>query len=73
MAEPPAVFAVPMGDGELPYASFFSALRGQHYGGWVSYEICSPIRGGGSLDNLTSCARRFVEYMGRHGTGTPPT
>jgi hypothetical protein len=25
--------------------------------------MCSPIRGGGSLDNLKAYARRFIEYM----------
>jgi sugar phosphate isomerase/epimerase len=64
-SEPPAVLAVPMGEGELPYDSFFNALRSHGYDGWVSYEMCSPIRGGGSLDNLKAYARRFLEYMAR--------
>jgi sugar phosphate isomerase/epimerase len=61
----PAALAVPMGEGELPYAAFFAALRSSGYGGWVSYEMCSPIRGGGSLDNLTAYARAFLRYMER--------
>jgi sugar phosphate isomerase/epimerase len=62
-SDPPAVLAVPMGEGELPYESFLSALQSHGYDGWVSYEMCSPIRGGGSLDNLKAYARRFIEYM----------
>jgi sugar phosphate isomerase/epimerase len=52
-----------MGEGELPYRAFFSALRSGGFDGWVSYEMCSPLRGGGSLDNLKACARKFLAYM----------
>lgn len=61
--QPPAVYAVPMGEGELPYGPFLSALQSHGFDGWVCYEMCSPIRGGGSLDNLQKYARTFVEYM----------
>ena len=67
-AQPPAVLAVKMGEGELPYESFLSTLQAQGYDGWVSYEMCSPIRGGGSLENLKAYARHFVEYM-KHRSG----
>lgn len=63
--EPPAVLAVPMGDGELPYDAFFAALRAGGFDGWVSYEMCSPIRGGGSLGNMERYARTFLDYMRR--------
>jgi sugar phosphate isomerase/epimerase len=62
-AEPAAVLAVPMGEGELPYKPFFAALKASGFDGWVSYEMCSPLRGGGSLDNLRRYAHRFLEYM----------
>jgi sugar phosphate isomerase/epimerase len=68
--QPPAVFAVPMGEGVLPYDAFFSALQSRGYDGWVCYEMCSPIRGGGSLNNLKDYARRFIEYMHRFNTKT---
>lgn len=68
-SEPPAVLAVPMGQGELPYDAFLRTLRAHGYDGWVTYEMCSPIRGGGSLNNLESYARAFIEYMnGFNGT-----
>jgi sugar phosphate isomerase/epimerase len=63
--EPPAVLAVPMGEGELPYDAFLGALRSAGFDGWVSYEMCSPLRGGGALENLKACARAFVAYMRR--------
>ena len=74
-AEPPAVLAVPMGEGDLPYESFLSTLQSHGFDGWVSYEMCSPIRGGGSLDNLKKYARGFIEYMNRFagGSGFTPT
>jgi hypothetical protein len=25
--------------------------------------MCSPLRGGGSEENLDRCARRFLQYM----------
>ncbi len=60
---PPAALAVPMGDGELPYRAFFAALKSGGFDGWVSYEMCSPLRGGGSLDNLKAAAKKFLAYM----------
>jgi sugar phosphate isomerase/epimerase len=61
--QPPAALAVPMGEGELPYKAFFNALESGGFDGWVSYEMCSPIRGGGSLENLKAYARKFLNYM----------
>jgi L-ribulose-5-phosphate 3-epimerase len=62
--EPDAVRAVPMGEGFIDYRAFFQALREAGYQGRVAYEMCSPLRGGGSEENLDRCARRFLEYMG---------
>lgn len=62
-ANPPLVRAVPMGQGDLDYATFFKSLRGEGFDGWVSYEMCSPLRGGGALANLEDYARVFLEYM----------
>jgi sugar phosphate isomerase/epimerase len=64
-AEPPATLAVPMGEGDLPYEAFLGTLQAHGFDGWVSYEMCSPIRGGGSLDNLKQYARGFIRYMER--------
>jgi sugar phosphate isomerase/epimerase len=58
-----AVRAVPMGEGFIDYRGFFQALKEVGYGGYVAYEMCSYLRGGGSEENLDRCARRFLEYM----------
>jgi sugar phosphate isomerase/epimerase len=59
----PFVQAVPMGEGFIDYSKFFAALELGGFRGTVAYEMCSPLRGGGSFENLDACARRFVEYM----------
>jgi sugar phosphate isomerase/epimerase len=62
-AGPPAVLAVAMGDGDLDYKTFFDALKDEGFAGWVSYENCSPLRDGGSLETLKRYSQRFVDYM----------
>lgn len=64
---PPAVFAVPMGEGELDYKTFFNELEGAGFDGWVSYEMCSPVRDGGDLPTLEKYARTFLEYLSNRG------
>lgn len=64
-AAPGFALAVPMGEGDLPYRKFFGALGKAKFKGWVSYEMCSPVRGGGSLANLERYSKTFLEYM-RH-------
>ena len=55
--------AVPVGEGFVDYPSFFSALEEVGYQGWVAYEMCAPLKGGGSIANLDRCAETFIEYM----------
>jgi len=55
--------AVKMGEGFIDYREFFNALISTGYGGYVAYEMCSPIRGGGSVEVLDSYAGHFLEYM----------
>lgn len=57
------VRAVPMGEGDLANAEFVRGLRAGGYDGPIAYEMCSPVRGGGSLENLDRCARRFLEWL----------
>ena len=59
----PAVQAVPMDEGFIDYAAFLNALERGGYGGAVAYEMCSPLAGGGSLENLDRCAGKFLEFM----------
>ena len=60
------VQAVPMGSGFIDYPTFFSTLREAGFEGTVAYEMCSPIRGGGSVQNLDRYARQFLDYMAGH-------
>jgi len=63
VAQTPAIRAVAPGDGFIDYAAFFSALRAGGYDGWVAYEMCAPLEGGGSEENLDRCARLFLEWL----------
>lgn len=63
VSEPDAIRAVPMGEGFIDYGSFFAALRDVGYQGAVAYEMCSPLRGGGSEENLDRYAKQFLEWM----------
>jgi sugar phosphate isomerase/epimerase len=55
--------AVPVGEGIIDYATFFAALREVGYEGYVTYEMCSALRGGGGMENLDRYARRFKDWM----------
>ncbi|MBI1354604.1 MAG: TIM barrel protein [Acidobacteria bacterium] len=55
--------AVPMGEGFIDYRGFFAGLREGGFDGTVAYEMCSPLLGGGSEENLDRYARRFLEYF----------
>ena len=53
---PAMVRAVPLGQGFIDFESFFKGLREGGFDGPVAYEMCSPLRGGGSLANLDRTA-----------------
>jgi len=55
------VRAVPFGEGFIDYKSFFDALKAIGYRGYVAYEMCEVLEGGGSIENLDATARRFLE------------
>lgn len=56
------VRAVPMGEGDLDNLRFLRGLRAGGYDGPVAYEMCSPLRGGGSREHLDACARQFLKW-----------
>jgi sugar phosphate isomerase/epimerase len=60
---PDEVRAVLFGTGFIDYRAFFRGLAEGGFDGPATYEICSPIRGGGSLENLDRAARAYVEWM----------
>jgi sugar phosphate isomerase/epimerase len=66
-AEPSFSRAVPFGQGSIDYVSFFRGLREGGFDGIATFEMCSPLRGGGSLENLDRCARRYLDWMREHG------
>jgi len=66
-AGPDLVRAVPFGTGFIDYPAFFRGLRDGGFDGLATYEMCSPVRGGGSLANLDACARTYVRWMREHG------
>ena len=55
--------AVPMDEGFLDYRAFFAALQQGGFDGTVAYEMCSPLLGGGSEENLDAYARRFLGFV----------
>lgn len=57
------VRAVPFGTGFIDYQAFFQGLRDGGFDGIAVYEMCSPLRGGGSLKNLDVCASAYLQWM----------
>jgi sugar phosphate isomerase/epimerase len=66
------VRAVPFGTGFIDYEAFFCGLRDGGFDGTAVFEMCSPLRGGGSLENLDACARTYLDWMRRRGFIAPP-
>jgi len=62
-AEQPVMRAMPMGQGFLDYKTWFNTLKEIGYQGWVVYEMCEVLDGGGSIENLDRTAKIFLEYM----------
>jgi sugar phosphate isomerase/epimerase len=57
------VRAVPFGTGFIDYAAFFNGLKDGGFDGIATFEMCSPLRGGGSLENLDACATTYLSWM----------
>lgn len=62
-AEPDLVRAVKFGEGFIDYEAFFQGLKEGGFDGIANFEMCSPVRGGGSMENLDSCAAHYVRWM----------
>lgn len=60
----PAVQAVPVDEGFIDYNAFLDALAAEGFRGSIAYEMCSPLAGGGAMENLDRYARRFLEFAG---------
>jgi sugar phosphate isomerase/epimerase len=59
----PLVRATVPGKGVLDYRSFFRGLHDIGYRGYVAYEMCAPLEGGGGESNLDATARQFLEFL----------
>jgi len=65
------VRAVPFGTGFIDYPAFFAGLKDGGFTGLATYEMCSPLRGGGHIENLDHCARTYLDWMQRHAWVNP--
>ena len=54
---------VPMGEGYLDYKSFINTLKEIGYQGYIGYEMCEELKGGGSIENLDKTAKIFLVYV----------
>jgi sugar phosphate isomerase/epimerase len=68
---PDLVQAVPFGEGFIDYPAFFAGLREGGFDGLANYEMCSPLRGGGSLAQLDRCAAAYLAWMQAQGLASP--
>jgi sugar phosphate isomerase/epimerase len=55
--------AVPVGEGIIDYETFFNALREIGYQGYIAYEMCEVLDGGGQIENLDKTAKAFLQYV----------
>ncbi len=62
-ASQPWVQAVPVDEGFIDYHDFLLSLHSAGFRGSVAYEMCSPIRGGGAMENLDCYARKFIAFI----------
>ena len=61
--EPDLVRAVQFGTGFIDYPAFFQGLKDGGFDGVANFEMCSPVRGGGSLENLDAYATGYLKWM----------
>jgi sugar phosphate isomerase/epimerase len=54
-----------LGQGFIDLPGFFAGLKEGGFKGYVAYEMCSPVRGGGSEENLDRTARESLETIRR--------
>ena len=63
VADKPVMRATAMGEGMIDYDTFFGALKEIGYQGYLIYEMCEVLDGGGSIANLDATARKFLKYV----------
>jgi sugar phosphate isomerase/epimerase len=50
-------------EGIIDYRAFIGALKEIGYRGYLVYEMCEVLDGGGSIENLDRTARDFLKYV----------
>jgi sugar phosphate isomerase/epimerase len=65
VADKPVMRATAVGEGTLDYETFIGALKDIGYQGYLVYEMCEVLEGGGSLENLDKTAKKFLNYVKR--------
>jgi sugar phosphate isomerase/epimerase len=63
MTQQPVMRATQMGKGIIDYKTWFNSLKEIGYQGWVIYEMCEVLEGGGSMENMDRTAKAFLDYM----------
>jgi len=63
VADKPVMRATQMGKGIIDYQTFIGTLKEIGYRGYLVYEMCEVLEGGGSIENLDATARQFLEYV----------
>lgn len=63
--EEPLIRATQMNDAEgiIDYAAFIGTLREIGYRGYLVYEMCEVLEGGGAIENLDRTAREFLNFV----------
>jgi sugar phosphate isomerase/epimerase len=59
----PYVQAVAIDEGFIDYRAFLTEMRSSGFSGSIAYEMCSPLAGGATLENLDRYALRFLEFL----------
>jgi len=59
----PVMRATQMGKGIIDYDTFFGTLKEIGYQGYLMYEMCEVMEGGGSIQNLDYTAKEFLKYV----------
>ncbi len=54
---------VMMGEGYIDYKTFINTLKEIGYQGYITYEMCEVLKGGGSIENLDKSAKAFLDYV----------
>jgi len=62
-ATEPVMRATQMGRGFIDYDTFFTTLKEIGYQGYLMYEMCEVLEGGGTIENLDYTAKEFLKYI----------